>query len=33
MTTGNLNAAVGRMREYEDGETFANDLLTDEEED
>ena len=32
MTTDNLNAAVGRMREYEDGETFANDLLTDEEE-
>jgi hypothetical protein len=32
MTTDNLNAAVGRMREYEDGDTFATDLLTDEEE-
>jgi hypothetical protein len=32
MTTENLNVAVARMGEYEDGDTFANDLLTDEEE-
>jgi hypothetical protein len=32
MTTDNLNVAVARMSEYEDGDTFATDLLTDEEE-
>jgi hypothetical protein len=32
MTTDNLNVAVARMGEYQDGDTFATDLLTDEEE-
>lgn len=32
MTTENLNAAVNRMSAYDDGDKFANDLLTDEEE-
>jgi hypothetical protein len=32
MTTENLNLAARRMNDYEDGDTFATDLLTDEEE-
>ena len=32
MTTDNLNLAARRMNDYEDGDKFANDLLTDEEE-
>ena len=30
MTTENLNAAINRMSTYDDGETFANDLLGEE---